>query len=273
MSIPAPTRAAMRSGEAVAGPIVQTILARRAVVATGARPGAGVRSRVSVIASDPRGGHVSDRSRGCEGRGNSARISVRSTMPTAELPTAELLAEKVAAARSLADEVLFPAALAVDRADAVPAGHLDRLADAGLYALAGPPEAGGLGSDPHAVAPVVEALAGGRPAGVDRPPRRGRLRDQQPPPPGLPGPRGGRPVLHPPRPELLRRRARRRPEGPRRGPGRRHARRPGRRLGAGPAGGGGAGGVGRGPVQPPRGARPAAGPGGAVHAGLREPGG
>ena len=31
----------MRSGEAVAGPIVQTILARRAVVATGARPGAG----------------------------------------------------------------------------------------------------------------------------------------------------------------------------------------------------------------------------------------
>ena len=82
-------------------------------------------------------------------------------MPTAELPTAELLAEKVAAARALADEVLFPAALAVDRADAVLAGHLDRLADAGLYALAGPPEAGGLGSDPHAVAPVVEALAGG----------------------------------------------------------------------------------------------------------------
>ena len=84
-------------------------------------------------------------------------------MPTAELPTAELLAEKVAAARSLADEVLFPAALAVDRADAVPAGHLDRLADAGLYALAGPPEAGGLGSDPHAVARFEEESLGHRP--------------------------------------------------------------------------------------------------------------
>ena len=76
--------------------------------------------------------------------------------------TAGLLAGKIAAARALADDVLFPAALAVDRADAVPVEHFDRLAAAGLYALAGPAEEGGLGSsDPHATAPVVEALAGG----------------------------------------------------------------------------------------------------------------
>jgi alkylation response protein AidB-like acyl-CoA dehydrogenase len=79
-------------------------------------------------------------------------------MPTA----AALLAEKVAAAEALAEDVLFPAALAVDRSDAVPVGHFDRLAEAGLYALAGPVEYGGLGSpDPRATSPVVEALAGG----------------------------------------------------------------------------------------------------------------
>jgi alkylation response protein AidB-like acyl-CoA dehydrogenase len=72
-----------------------------------------------------------------------------------------LLAEKVDKARELAEEVLFPAALAVDRSDAVPVGHFDRLADAGLYALAGPAEAGGLSGDPQAIAPVVEVLASG----------------------------------------------------------------------------------------------------------------
>jgi len=74
---------------------------------------------------------------------------------------AELLADYVAKARVLADEVLFPAASAVDRSDAVPVGHFDRLADAGLYALAGPPEHGGLDADPYAAGPVLEALAGG----------------------------------------------------------------------------------------------------------------
>jgi alkylation response protein AidB-like acyl-CoA dehydrogenase len=73
----------------------------------------------------------------------------------------ELLADYVAKARVLADGVLFPAALAVDRSDAVPVGHFDRLADAGLYALAGPPEHGGLDTDPYAAGPVLEALAGG----------------------------------------------------------------------------------------------------------------
>jgi alkylation response protein AidB-like acyl-CoA dehydrogenase len=73
----------------------------------------------------------------------------------------ELLADYVAKARVLADEVLFPAALAVDRSDVVPVGHFDRLAEAGLYGLAGPEEAGGLGADPYAAGPVLEVLAGG----------------------------------------------------------------------------------------------------------------
>jgi hypothetical protein len=43
----------------------------------------------------------------------------------------------VAAATKIAEDVLFPAAAAVDRADRVPAGHLDLLADAGFYDYAG----------------------------------------------------------------------------------------------------------------------------------------
>lgn len=65
------------------------------------------------------------------------------------------------AARRIADEVLFPAAGATDGAAAVPAGHLDRLAAAGLYGAAGPPESGGLGLDGAPFLAVVEALAGG----------------------------------------------------------------------------------------------------------------
>jgi hypothetical protein len=42
-------------------------------------------------------------------------------------------------AAQIADEVLFPAAMAVDRADRVPASHLDLLAARGLYGLAGRP--------------------------------------------------------------------------------------------------------------------------------------
>jgi hypothetical protein len=43
----------------------------------------------------------------------------------------------VAAAAKIAEDVLFPSAAAVDRADRVPAGHLDLLADAGFYDYAG----------------------------------------------------------------------------------------------------------------------------------------
>lgn len=43
----------------------------------------------------------------------------------------------VETAQRIADDVLFPAALATDAADAVPVELLDQLATAGLYALGG----------------------------------------------------------------------------------------------------------------------------------------
>ncbi|MEN3360727.1 MAG: hypothetical protein V7637_4709 [Mycobacteriales bacterium] len=64
-------------------------------------------------------------------------------------------------AREIAEQVLFPAAVAVDRAAEIPAGHLDRLAAAGLYGAAGPLDAGGLDLDLPGFCAVIEALAGG----------------------------------------------------------------------------------------------------------------
>jgi len=64
-------------------------------------------------------------------------------------------------ARRLADETLFPAALATDAADVVPVELLDALADAGLYGLTGPAASGGLGADFPTACAVVEALASG----------------------------------------------------------------------------------------------------------------
>lgn len=57
-------------------------------------------------------------------------------------------------AQRLADEVLFPAAMATDVADRVPAANLDALAEAGLYEVATE-----LGQEDFAA--VVEALASG----------------------------------------------------------------------------------------------------------------
>jgi hypothetical protein len=56
----------------------------------------------------------------------------------------------VARAEALAEDLLLPAAEAVDRADRVPAGHFDRLAEAGLYGVPG-----------EDLPAVVEALASG----------------------------------------------------------------------------------------------------------------
>jgi len=67
----------------------------------------------------------------------------------------------VGTAKRLADEVLFPAALATDTADTVPVELLDALADAGLYGLSGPASAGGLDTDFQTVCTVVETLASG----------------------------------------------------------------------------------------------------------------
>lgn len=67
----------------------------------------------------------------------------------------------VQVAQQLADEVLFPAALEADAADVVPGELLGALAAAGLYGLAAPVEAGGLGAGFPAVCAVHEALSGG----------------------------------------------------------------------------------------------------------------
>jgi alkylation response protein AidB-like acyl-CoA dehydrogenase len=66
-----------------------------------------------------------------------------------------------AVAQDIADDVLFPAALATDASDVVPRELLDVLADAGLYGLAAPSQAGGLDADFPAACAVLEALASG----------------------------------------------------------------------------------------------------------------
>lgn len=59
----------------------------------------------------------------------------------------------VARAREIADEVLWPAALAVDRSGALPASHFDALAAAGLYGVGD--------TSVSVVSSIAEALAGG----------------------------------------------------------------------------------------------------------------
>src|ERR1700722_2420132 len=64
-------------------------------------------------------------------------------------------------ARELADQVLFPDAMRVDRLDVLPSAHLDELAVAGLYGAPAPIQAGGLGLNVAEVSAVVEELASG----------------------------------------------------------------------------------------------------------------
>jgi alkylation response protein AidB-like acyl-CoA dehydrogenase len=67
----------------------------------------------------------------------------------------------LAAARGLADDVLFPDAMRVDSLDAVPVAHLDALAAEGLYGASVPSQAGGLGLDLLTTSAVTEELASG----------------------------------------------------------------------------------------------------------------
>ena len=67
----------------------------------------------------------------------------------------------VQVAQRIADDVLFPAALATDASDVLPRELLDALAGAGLYGVVAPPEAGGAGADFPALCAVQEALASG----------------------------------------------------------------------------------------------------------------
>ena len=70
-------------------------------------------------------------------------------------------AKAVEVAQQLADELLFPAAVATDASDVVPVGLLDALADAGLYGIVAPPDFGGVSADFGTVCAVLEALASG----------------------------------------------------------------------------------------------------------------
>jgi alkylation response protein AidB-like acyl-CoA dehydrogenase len=67
----------------------------------------------------------------------------------------------IAAARRLADDVLFPDAMRVDRLGVLPTAHLDALAEQGLFGTPAPREVGGLGLDLRELSAVVEEVAGG----------------------------------------------------------------------------------------------------------------
>ena len=71
-------------------------------------------------------------------------------------------ADWLATAARVADSVLFPHAMDVDRADLVPRSDLDSLAAKGFYGIAAAPELGGVGLDRfEIIADVVTSLAGG----------------------------------------------------------------------------------------------------------------
>ena len=69
--------------------------------------------------------------------------------------------DAVAAARGVADEVLFPSAQDVDRADRIPERNLAALADAGLFGLVGPVSHGGLDLDARSVRHAIASVGSG----------------------------------------------------------------------------------------------------------------
>ena len=70
-------------------------------------------------------------------------------------------ADPVREATTIAETILYPSAMAVEAARSIPAAHLDALAAAGLYGIAGPAEDGGLAADPATVCRVIEIMAAG----------------------------------------------------------------------------------------------------------------
>jgi alkylation response protein AidB-like acyl-CoA dehydrogenase len=69
--------------------------------------------------------------------------------------------DPIAAAQKLADDVLFPSALATDLLLEPPRSILDEFARIGLYGLSIPRSFGGIGADATTTLATVEALAGG----------------------------------------------------------------------------------------------------------------
>jgi len=64
-------------------------------------------------------------------------------------------------AREIADGVLYPASLDVDRTGRIPDTHWQALADAGLYGIAAPAERGGPGLDFGTLVEILELVASG----------------------------------------------------------------------------------------------------------------
>lgn len=64
-------------------------------------------------------------------------------------------------AHEIADTVLFPGAVEVDRTGIIPQTHWRALADAGLYGIAAPADAGGPALELPEVVEIIEAIAGG----------------------------------------------------------------------------------------------------------------
>ena len=64
-------------------------------------------------------------------------------------------------AHTIAEEVLFPAALDVDAQGAIPSSHFDLLAAEGFYGLAGDPEQTGMEIDFPTLVRILETLSGG----------------------------------------------------------------------------------------------------------------
>jgi alkylation response protein AidB-like acyl-CoA dehydrogenase len=73
----------------------------------------------------------------------------------------EIPGDVLTVADTIAEQVLFPAAQAVDESGTIPPGHFDLLADQGFYGLAAPEALGGLGLGFPAACAVVETLAAG----------------------------------------------------------------------------------------------------------------
>jgi alkylation response protein AidB-like acyl-CoA dehydrogenase len=67
----------------------------------------------------------------------------------------------IEAADEIAERLLFPSALETDASDLPPLSHFEALAEAGLYGLTGPVEAGGKALGMRDFAAVVERLASG----------------------------------------------------------------------------------------------------------------
>jgi alkylation response protein AidB-like acyl-CoA dehydrogenase len=73
-------------------------------------------------------------------------------------PAVEPIVER---ARAIAEDALFPAAMATDASDLLASDQLDLLAREGFYGIAGPRDVGGLDLDPPSTCAVVESLASG----------------------------------------------------------------------------------------------------------------